>query len=93
MRKVMIVVFALMAIMTMTMPAYAQGGSAAAGGGNWVAIASGFGIAVLPAPFAKTYSAGLPPIDGAGRCSLSSLLFSRPAAGSGTAAARQPPRR
>jgi len=46
MRKVMIVVFALMAIMTVTMPAYAQGGGAAAGGGNWVAIASGFGIAI-----------------------------------------------
>jgi F-type H+-transporting ATPase subunit c len=30
----------------MTIPAYAQGGTAAAGGVNWVALASGFGIAI-----------------------------------------------
>ena len=47
MRKMMFVFFALLAISMMAMPAYAQGGSAAASGGaNWVAIASGFGIAI-----------------------------------------------
>ncbi len=47
MRKVMMVFIALLALMTMAMPAYAQGGgTAAAGGANWVAIASGFGIAI-----------------------------------------------
>jgi F-type H+-transporting ATPase subunit c len=47
MRKTMFVFFALLAISMMAMPAYAQGGSAAASGSaNWVAIASGFGIAI-----------------------------------------------
>ena len=46
MRKVMIVMFALLAISMMTMPAYAQGGTAAAPATNWVAIASGFGMAI-----------------------------------------------
>lgn len=47
MRKMMMIIFALMALAMMAMPAYAQGGStAAAGGTNWVAIASGFGIAI-----------------------------------------------
>ncbi len=48
MRKLMIVFFALLAIMMIAMPAYAQGGTTAAaqGGANWVAIASGFGIAI-----------------------------------------------
>ncbi len=47
MRKLTIVFFALLALMMMAMPAYAQGGTpAAAGGTNWVAIASGFGIAI-----------------------------------------------
>ncbi len=45
MRKLMIGIFALMAISMMTMPAYAQGG-AAAPATNWVAIASGFGMAI-----------------------------------------------
>lgn len=45
MRKVMLVVFALLAISIMTMPAYAQGGNAAQPF-NSVAIASGFGIAI-----------------------------------------------
>ncbi len=45
MRKVMIVFFALLAILLMTMPAYAQGGSAPAPT-NWVPVASGFGIAI-----------------------------------------------
>jgi F-type H+-transporting ATPase subunit c len=43
----MIVFFSLVAIMMMTMPAYAQGANAApAGGTNWIAIASGFGMAI-----------------------------------------------
>ena len=46
MRKLTIVIFALLAIMMMTMPAYAQGGTAAAPATNWVAIASGFGMAI-----------------------------------------------
>jgi|SRR5579862_299840 len=47
MRKLMMFVFALVALMMVTMPAYAQGANApAAGGANWVAIASGFGIAI-----------------------------------------------
>jgi F-type H+-transporting ATPase subunit c len=45
MRKVTIVIVALLAIMTMTMPAYAQGGTAAAPL-NLVPIAAGFGIAI-----------------------------------------------
>jgi len=45
MRKVILVMFALGAISLMTMPAYAQGG-AAAPATNWVAIASGFGMAI-----------------------------------------------
>jgi F-type H+-transporting ATPase subunit c len=45
MRKVTIGIFALLAIMTMTMPAYAQGGTAAAPV-NLVPIAAGFGIAI-----------------------------------------------
>ena len=45
MRKVMMIVFSLLAISMMTMPAYAQGGAAATGT-NWVALASGFGIAI-----------------------------------------------
>ena len=47
MRKVMMLFFALLAIAMMAMPAYAQGGAATASGhGDWVAIASGFGIAI-----------------------------------------------
>lgn len=46
MRKVMMIFFALLAIAMMAMPAYAQGGAAAASGPNYVAIASGFGIAI-----------------------------------------------
>jgi len=45
MRKLMIVIFALLAIMMMTMPAYAQGGGASAPV-NLVPIAAGFGIAI-----------------------------------------------
>ncbi len=47
MRKMMLIFFSLMAILMVTMPAYAQGGTnAAAGGTNWIAIASGFGMAI-----------------------------------------------
>ena len=46
MRKVMFLMFALLAICLMTMPAYAQGGPASAPPTNWVAIASGFGMAI-----------------------------------------------
>jgi F-type H+-transporting ATPase subunit c len=48
MRKVMWIVFALMALMMVAMPAFAQeaGGGAAASHGNYVAIAAGFGIAI-----------------------------------------------
>ena len=46
MRKVMFVFFALLAMMLMTMPAYAQGDSAAASGKMFVPLASGFGIAI-----------------------------------------------
>jgi F-type H+-transporting ATPase subunit c len=45
MRKVTIIIFALLAIMMMTMPAYAQGGTTAPAN-NLVPIAAGFGIAI-----------------------------------------------
>ena len=45
MRKFTIVLFALVAILMMTMPAYAQGGAAPASN-NLVPIAAGFGIAI-----------------------------------------------
>ena len=45
MRKLTIGVFSVLAVMTMTMPAYAQGGTAAAPV-NLVPIAAGFGIAI-----------------------------------------------
>lgn len=45
MRKWTIGMFSLLAIVMMTMPAYAQGG-ATAPATNWVAIASGFGMAI-----------------------------------------------
>ena len=45
MRKLTIGLFSVSAITMMTMPTYAQGG-AAAPATNWVAIASGFGMAL-----------------------------------------------
>ena len=45
MRKLTILIFALLAIMMMTMPAYAQGGTTAPAN-NLVPIAAGFGIAI-----------------------------------------------
>jgi F-type H+-transporting ATPase subunit c len=44
MTKVPMIILALAVMMTMTMPAYAQGG--AAGSNNLVPIAAGFGIAI-----------------------------------------------
>ena len=46
MKKLMTIFFSLGAMMLMAMPAYAQGGSAAAPATNWVPIASGFGMAI-----------------------------------------------
>ncbi len=48
MRKLMMIVFGLMALMLVAMPAYAQGGNASAGGGrDWaVPLASGLGIGI-----------------------------------------------
>jgi len=45
MRKVMFLFLSLLAISMLTMPAYAQAGNAAAGP-NYVALASGLGIAI-----------------------------------------------
>lgn len=46
MKKLMTVLFSLGAMMLMAVPAYAQGGSAAAPATNWVPIAAGFGMAI-----------------------------------------------
>ena len=46
MKKLMTIFFSLGAMMLMAMPAFAQGGSAAAPATNWVPIASGFGMAI-----------------------------------------------
>jgi F-type H+-transporting ATPase subunit c len=52
MRKVVFVILAIMALSMFAMPAFAQGGEAAAasgGGANWVAITSGFAMAFAAA--------------------------------------------
>ena len=51
MRKVLFVILAIMALSMFAMPAFAQGGEAAAasGGTNWVAITSGFAMAFAAA--------------------------------------------
>jgi F-type H+-transporting ATPase subunit c len=52
MRKVVFVILAIMALSMFAMPAFAQGGDAAAatsGGTNWVAITSGFAMAFAAA--------------------------------------------
>ncbi|MFZ1136190.1 MAG: ATP synthase F0 subunit C [Candidatus Korobacteraceae bacterium] len=46
MRNGMMIFLSLLAIVMMTMPAYAQGAAAPAPTTNWVAIASGFGMAI-----------------------------------------------
>ena len=48
MRKTMSVVFLVMAVLCLASPVYAQGGAAAAGT-NWVAITSGFAMAIASA--------------------------------------------
>lgn len=45
MRKTLSIVFMVMAFMCLAMPVFAQGGEAAAGT-NWVAITSGFAMAI-----------------------------------------------
>ncbi len=45
MRKTLSIVFMVMAFMCLAMPVFAQGGEAA-GGTNWVAITSGFAMAI-----------------------------------------------
>jgi F-type H+-transporting ATPase subunit c len=49
MRKTMSVVFLVMAALCLASPVYAQGAAAAAGGTNWVAITSGFAMAIASA--------------------------------------------
>ncbi len=46
MNKLTILVFMLVAMMVLTLPAYAQGTTAAVPASPWVPIASGFGIAI-----------------------------------------------
>ncbi|MBZ5645892.1 MAG: ATP synthase F0 subunit C [Acidobacteriia bacterium] len=49
MRKTMMYVFLVMAALCFAMPVYAQGEPAAAAGTNWVAITSGFAMAIASA--------------------------------------------
>lgn len=49
MRKTMMYVFLVMAALCFAMPVYAQGEPAAAAGPNWVAITSGFAMAIASA--------------------------------------------
>ena len=50
MRKVVFLMFALLAFALFAMPAFAQGGEAPLSGGtNWVAITSGFAMAIAAA--------------------------------------------
>ena len=46
MRKTLVIIFALLAILMMTMPAYAQGAGATLATNPLVPIAAGFGIAI-----------------------------------------------
>jgi F-type H+-transporting ATPase subunit c len=46
MRRTLSFVFLAMAILCFAMPVFAQGGEAAASGTNWVAITSGFAMAI-----------------------------------------------
>ena len=46
MRKILMVLFVMMMLSFLAVPAFAQTGAAAAGGTNWVAITSGFAIAI-----------------------------------------------
>ena len=49
MRKTMMWMFLVMAVMCFAMPVYAQGEPAAMAGTNWVAITSGFAMAIASA--------------------------------------------
>src|SRR5512146_703033 len=49
MRKILSVMFLLMAVMCFAVPVFAQGEAAAAAGPNWVAITSGFAMAIASA--------------------------------------------
>ena len=49
MRKILSVMFLLMAVMCFTVPVFAQPEAAAAAGPNWVAITSGFAMAIASA--------------------------------------------
>ena len=46
MRKIVMLLFVMMMFSIMAVPAFAQGGASAAGSTNWVAITSGFAIAI-----------------------------------------------
>ena len=46
MRKIVMFVFVMMMLMVVAMPAFAQTGAGAAGSTNWLAITSGFAIAI-----------------------------------------------
>jgi F-type H+-transporting ATPase subunit c len=49
MRKVVFLILTMVALSLFAMPAFAQGGEAASGGTNWVAITSGFAMAFAAA--------------------------------------------
>lgn len=49
MRKTLSLVFMILAIMCLAVPVFAQGEAAAAAGPNWVAITSGFAMAIASA--------------------------------------------
>ncbi len=49
MRKTMMYVFLMLAVMCFAVPVFAQGEPAAAAGPNWVAITSGFAMAIASA--------------------------------------------
>ncbi len=49
MRKTLSYVFMILAALCFVVPVYAQGGEAAASGVNWVAITSGFAMAIASA--------------------------------------------
>ncbi len=46
MRKTLSIIFMVLAFMCLAVPVFAQGGEAAAAGPNWVAITSGFAMAI-----------------------------------------------
>src|ERR1039457_4263010 len=51
MRKIVMLLFVMMMFSVLAVPAFAQTGASAAGSPNWIAITSGFAIAI-PAPSA-----------------------------------------